>query len=133
MKKQKTVEGCFFSHKKEREKTSIHKFAKRAGFMDSHHLKPGRDTINSNLLKMDLYRHDAWHLFFGRTMFDYVIELLEQIEKSTDKRIFIKFLLSKPYGKNAWRLLFHNNTLFESIQLLKRVKRMKESLKNKII
>ena len=60
-----------------------HRFQKRAGFTDEHHLIPGSrggQTIGSNLLKLDAYRHSAWHLLFGNKTLSEIIALLERLE-----------------------------------------------------
>ncbi|HPI82684.1 MAG TPA: hypothetical protein PK122_05650, partial [Candidatus Paceibacterota bacterium] len=70
---------CDYDLSPKREKKSQHRFLKRAGFTDCHHLKPcqrGGQSISSNLLEMDAYRHDAWHLFFNNMTLDEIIIIL---------------------------------------------------------
>ena len=52
----------------EREKREVHQFKKRAGWNDDHHLQAqskGGQDIDSNVSRLDAYRHDAYHLLFG--------------------------------------------------------------------
>lgn len=65
----------------QREKRKVHKFKKKAGWNDEHHLKPGGETIPSNLLKIDAYKHDALHLLFGNKSLDEIIALLQRLKK----------------------------------------------------
>jgi hypothetical protein len=67
-----------------REKRSVHKFKRRAGWQDIHHMTPkskGGEDISSNRLSLDAYKHDAWHLIFKNLTIREVIELLERIER----------------------------------------------------
>lgn len=82
-----------------REKRRVHRFKKRAGFKDKHHLKPreqGGQTIDSNLLLIDAYRHDAIHLLFGGKSLDEIIALLQRLQQAKqyqyDKKYWIKLL-----------------------------------------
>lgn len=78
-----------------RKKKCQHRFQKKAGWKDSHHLKPrsrGGQSIESNLLSIDAYKHDAWHLLFSNLTLEEVIELLQRlasIKKKSRKRIFL--------------------------------------------
>ena len=57
---------------------------KRAGLMSEHHLKPrsrGGSSIQSNLLRMDLRRHEAWHLLFSNLTLLEIILLLGRVYK----------------------------------------------------
>ena len=77
--------SCFFNKKPTREKKKVHQFKKRAGFNDKHHLTPeqrGGKKIPSNLLNMDAYRHDAWHLLFGNRTLLEVINLLIRLKRA---------------------------------------------------
>lgn len=68
-----------------RQKRRIHCFKKRAGFNDKHHLKPreqGGQSIQSNLLTIDVYRHDAIHLIFGNKSLDEIIALLQRVKRA---------------------------------------------------
>lgn len=82
--------GCNYNKCPKREKHSQHQFKKRAGFKDEHHLKPserGGESILSNLLILDAYRHDAWHLLFHNLTLDEIINLLirVKVEKESQK------------------------------------------------
>ena len=49
-----------------------------------HHLTPrsrGGSSLDSNLLNMDLHRHQAWHLLFKNLTLHEIIELLQRLEK----------------------------------------------------
>jgi hypothetical protein len=55
---------------------------KRAGEMNRHHLRPrsrGGDSLESNLLVMDIERHNAWHFLFQNQTLDEIIEALERL------------------------------------------------------
>jgi hypothetical protein len=71
-----------------REKRKIHQFKHRAGYNDNHHLTPkcrGGESIRSNLLNMDCYKHDALHLLFGNRTLEEIIEFLQEIKRRKDK------------------------------------------------
>jgi len=56
----------------------------RAFIINKHHLKPksrGGQNLDSNLLKMDISRHNAWHLLFENLTLDEIIKLLERVRK----------------------------------------------------
>lgn len=76
-------------NKFERQKRCEHQFKKKAGFIDSHHLKPGGSTIPSNLIALDVYRHDAWHLLFGNKSLNEIILLLNEVQKRKEAISFI--------------------------------------------
>lgn len=77
--------------KQKRKKACQHRFQERAGWKNKHHLKPrsrGGQSLDSNLITMDAYRHDAWHLLFSNLTLEEVIELLQRlasIKKSRKK------------------------------------------------
>lgn len=79
--------------KQQREKREVHKFKIKAGFRDEHHLKPrerGGQSTPSNLLLLDAYRHDAWHLLFGNKTLDEIILLLQEVKyKKQSQRIHV--------------------------------------------
>lgn len=65
-------------------KYSEHKFLKRAGKKNTHHLTPksrGGRKSKYNELELDIYRHNAWHLLFHNLTLREVIELLERLEQ----------------------------------------------------
>jgi len=79
--------------KQKRQSIQEHKFEYRAGWTDSHHLQPRSrrgQSIGSNLLKLDGYKHSAWHLLFGNLTLHEIIELLQRLEriKNSQKRRF---------------------------------------------
>lgn len=79
----------------ERQKRSIHKFKKRAGKNEQHHLKPrsrGGQDIQSNLVKLDIYRHDAFHLLFGNRTLKEVIEILTRLQHIKEAQRFKQLL-----------------------------------------
>ena len=81
--------------KPKRENRKRHQFKKRAGFNDKHHLKPssrGGQTIGSNLIQLDAYRHDSWHLLFGNKTLDEIIELLVRLKHIKESQRFRHFL-----------------------------------------
>lgn len=130
---------CVFNDTPKRKKKSQHKFIKRAGFSDYHHLKPcqrGGQSISSNLLRMDAYRHDAWHLFFKNMTLDEIIILLFGIRFKN-----IQSIISSFYNKvgidecrnNAWFLLFGDQSIEKIIRLLIRVQRFKRYQSLKLI
>lgn len=49
-----------------------------------HHLTPksrGGNDFKSNLLNIDMERHNAWHFLFGNKTLQEIIELLERLRK----------------------------------------------------
>lgn len=61
---------------------------KRKG-QNRHHLTPrsrGGQSIESNLLWIDIERHNAWHAIFGNKTLDEVIELLIRLRDSKSKQ-----------------------------------------------
>jgi len=115
--------------KRQDEKEDIHQYRKRAGWKDSHHIrKPcsrGGETISSNLMKLDRYRHNAFHLLFDRKKKKTLNEIIESLKSlKNDKKMF--FLGIKNYHKHrAYYLLFKNKNLDEVVALLERVNRIK--------
>ncbi len=99
------------------EKIPVHQFLKRTRVTQEHHLTPssrGGESITSNLLDIELYRHVAWHYLFQNMTLDEIINYLNSIGT-------IDILYKKPYGKNAVNLLFHDMTLSEIVFCLKRI------------
>ena len=130
---------CVCNNTLKREKKSQHKFLERAGFSDYHHLKPcqrGGQSISSNLLRMDAYRHDAWHLFFKNMTLDEIIIFLFRIRPKNTPSIIFSFYNNggiDVYRNNAWLLLFGDQSIEEIIRLLIRVKRFKRHQSLKLI
>jgi len=56
--------------------------------MNKHHLRPksrGGSKVQSNLILIDMERHNAWHILWGNRTLDEIIELLirlREIKKS---------------------------------------------------
>lgn len=74
---------------------SVHRFQKRSGFFNDHHLKPrsrGGQDIGSNLFGLDEYRHSAWHLLFKNLTLDEIIALLIRVKQIKDKQRMRRFL-----------------------------------------
>jgi len=56
----------------------------RSGKFSSHHIKAksaGGSTIESNLLTLDISRHNAYHLLFGNMDLNQVILLLQRLQQ----------------------------------------------------
>jgi len=123
---------CIYNVCSQRKKRKEHQFRERAGFSDYHHLKPchrGGQSISSNLLRMDAYRHDAWHLFFKNMTLGEIIILLSGIKFKNTQAIIASF--SHKIGidetmNNAWFLLFNDKSIEKVINLLIRVDRIKK-------
>lgn len=63
--------------KRKHQKMEIHRFKKKAGWTNKHHLTPkSRDRKSETTIKLDVYRHDAWHLLFGNKTLSEIIEVL---------------------------------------------------------
>ena len=57
----------------------------RSDKINRHHLTPksrGGQAVESNLLKMDISRHNAWHLLFGNLTLKEIIILLKRLYKA---------------------------------------------------
>ncbi|MFA6514652.1 MAG: hypothetical protein WCT42_00075 [Candidatus Paceibacterota bacterium] len=110
----------------------MHGFKNRAGWNDEHHIKTpcsrGGETIDSNLLLIDVYRHDAWHLLFSNQTLREIIAHLKNYCSTKD------FLLSvnNYYKHPAFRLLFGSKPLNEIIALLLRIQHAKDSQRIRI-
>lgn len=77
--------------KNKMQKMEVHQFKKKAGFLTEHHLKPrsrGGESIGSNLVKLDAYRHSAWHLLFSNLTIDEVITLLQKLKHIKESQRF---------------------------------------------
>lgn len=56
----------------------------RTGKTNQHHLKPrsrGGQSIESNLLHLDIRRHEAYHLLFKNLTLDEIIALLIRVKQ----------------------------------------------------
>ena len=72
-------------------KHSEHQFKVRAGFKTTHHIRPrsrGGESTSSNLIQLDAYRHNAWHLLFSNLTIDEVITLLEKLKHIKESQRF---------------------------------------------
>lgn len=98
-------------------KIPVHQFKIRSKECNEHHLTPssrGGESITSNLLRLERYRHLAWHYLFSNMTLDEIIAKLSTI--NSKKRIY-----RTRYSKYAFKLLFHDMTLSEIIFCLKRI------------
>lgn len=98
-------------------KIVVHQFKIRSKECNEHHLTPssrGGQSITSNLLRLERYRHLAWHYLFSNMTLDEIIVWLSSIDSK--KRICKKY-----YSKKAIKLLFNDMTLSEIIFCLKRI------------
>jgi hypothetical protein len=117
------------AQKRLREKREIHKFEKRAGWTDDHHLElpcsRGGDKTASNILVMDAYRHDAWHLLFCNNTLNEVIGHFMFVKSIKE------FLhsINNYYKHSAFHLLFGHKTLNQIIELLLKLKQLKRAQK----
>jgi hypothetical protein len=69
-------------------------YEERLGVFNKHHLKArsrGGQSIESNLLTMDISRHNAWHLLFGNLTIYEIVKLLLKVRR-IKKRQEISFL-----------------------------------------
>lgn len=67
----------------------------RSGKFNLHHLCPksrGGSSIESNLLRMDISRHNALHLLFGNLTLLEIIKLLQRLYEIKERQRFSKFL-----------------------------------------
>ena len=61
----------------------------RDGRFNKHHLTPksrGGQAIESNLLRMDISRHNAWHLLFGNLTLPEIIALLKRLYETKERQ-----------------------------------------------
>lgn len=92
----------------------------RDTFLTRHHITAkfyGGTGHPSNILKLWEDKHRAWHQIFGLHKLPHIID---------------NFYLFRFYNKRPqWKLIFGNRTDFACMSLLRRVLRMKNSLKKK--
>ncbi|MEI7688995.1 MAG: hypothetical protein WCI91_02290 [Candidatus Nomurabacteria bacterium] len=110
-----------------REKREIHEFKKRAGWKDEHHIElpcsRGGSNTESNILVMDAYRHDAWHLlFYNKTL----TEIIGHFKLVVSIKEFLHSI-NNYYKHSAFHLLFGRKTLDQIIALLLKVQEIKRS------
>lgn len=63
----------------------------RTGCFNKHHLTPksvGGQSIESNLLRMDISRHNAWHLLFNNLTLTEIIALLKRVYEVKERQSF---------------------------------------------
>ena len=110
-----------------REKRDVHEFKNRAGWSDGHHIdipsSRGGDTLPHNILIMDAYRHDAWHLLFSNKTLKEIINTFYTVRSIKE---FLHQIFSY-YKHQAFHLLFGNKTVDEILDLLLRIQRLKRS------
>lgn len=61
----------------------------RSGKFNRHHLTPkqrGGQSIESNLLRMDISRHNAWHLIFNNLTLLEIISLLKRLYETKERK-----------------------------------------------
>lgn len=64
-------------------------FLKRSRRKNNHHIIPrsrGGSSVESNLLRMDINRHCAWHLLFHNLTFLEAAALLERVYRCKQRR-----------------------------------------------
>lgn len=67
----------------------------RSGNFNNHHLKNrtnGGTSIMSNLLRMDISRHNSWHILFRNLDLLEIIELLKRVYEIKERQRFSKFI-----------------------------------------
>lgn len=77
--------------KRKMEPKSKHRYKKRAGFNTEHHIrnrKNGGESIKSNLLTIDAYKHSAWHLLFKDMTIEQVIAFLTRVNRAKKSQQF---------------------------------------------
>ena len=70
--------------KKKNKKRKYSKKLKRAKGQNKHHLTPrsrGGLSVPSNLLRLDIEKHDCWHKIFGNRTLDEVIRVLQRLKE----------------------------------------------------
>ena len=67
----------------------------RSGTFNYHHIKnksQGGTSTFSNLLRMDISRHNAWHLLFDNLDLCQIIKLLQRLYEIKERQRFSKFI-----------------------------------------
>lgn len=114
-----------------RKKFNAHQFTGKAGCTDEHHLisrSKGGESLGSNLLRIDVYRHDAWHLLFGNKTINEIVNLLKDFK---DYREFMR-TIDHYHKHRAYQLLLGKRTIEEVIVLMLRIKSIKNANSQKI-
>lgn len=102
-------------------KIKDHKFQIRTMFFEDHHLtasERGGQSVNSNLLYLEAYRHTAIHYLFDNMTLCEIIDYLKSLD-------FISDMYEKEYSENAVYLLFGYMSLDEIIICLMRLRALK--------
>lgn len=96
----------------------------RKTYLSKHHLLPkqrGGHLSPCNTLRLWRDKHDAWHYVFGQLNLDEIIHAL-----FARYRTVIKTSKTK-----QWKFLFKGKSIKKVIALLKRIRKIKRSLKKK--
>ena len=75
--------------KKKKKKRKYAKKLKRVKGQSEHHILPrsrGGSSNPSNLLRLNIEKHECWHKLFGLRTIREVIELLKRIEEVKNER-----------------------------------------------
>jgi len=108
------------------EKRKVHQFARRAGCTRGHHIissSRGGQTLNSNLLQIDQYRHEAWHLLFQHKTIDEIVKFLNQFKNKDE---FMRSI-NDYYKHHAYQLLLGKRTIEEVIVFMLRIQSIKKA------
>jgi hypothetical protein len=68
---------------------------KKKRTMNRHHLRPkkrGGQKIGSNLILIDIKRHNAWHVLWGNRTLGEVIALLERLQHIKETQRFKAYI-----------------------------------------
>jgi len=107
-----------------RAKKKKHEFVRRAGCTDGHHIissTKGGETLSSNLLQIDVYRHDAWHLLFQHKTIDEIVKFLSQFKNKNE----FMHSINDYYKHQAYKLLLGTKTIEEVITFMLRIQSIK--------
>ena len=107
--------------KHRRIKIREHKFLIRTKWSEGHHLTAqsrGGESVESNLLLLELYRHTALHYLFENRTLSEIIAFLKSMDD-------ISWLYRKEYSVNAIHLLFGDMSLADIIICLMRIRAIK--------
>lgn len=96
----------------------------RDTYLSKHHIlakQRGGHLCPSNTLRLWRDKHDSWHYNFGMLTINEIIDALY-------KRNHILIVHSR---SKHWKFMFGNKSFRQIIELLKRIRRIKRSLKTK--
>lgn len=77
--------------KHDHEARGRHKFLRKAGWINFHHNvshSKGGKTNKHNLIRLDAYKHDAYHLIFGNRSLEEAAELLLRLHSLKELQRF---------------------------------------------